>query len=87
MKARHMKGDPAEAYDKGASAYRTRWLIAHIRLHEIIDTGGRVDIQKCWADYLADLRMVAEVAHRGLAGASGQRKAPPRGRGELIRVV
>jgi hypothetical protein len=95
MKARHMKAypaeadDPAEAYDKGASAYRTRWLMAHIRLHEIVDTGGRVDLEKCWADYLAGLRTVAEVAHRGLAGASRQRKAPPLGQSgvsEQVRV-
>ncbi|MEJ0071348.1 MAG: hypothetical protein WDO24_24320 [Pseudomonadota bacterium] len=44
------------------SLYRTRWLMAHNRLHEIVHAAEPADKAKLWADYLADLEKAEEVA-------------------------
>jgi len=45
-----------------ASLYRTRWLMAHNRLHEIVHAGGAVEVAKIWDDYLAELTTAPEIA-------------------------
>jgi len=37
-----------------ASLYRTKWLMAHNKLHELIHKGG--DPQQLWEEYLKELR-------------------------------
>lgn len=50
-----------EAKEMSASEYRTRWLMAHNRLHELVHAGGQGDAKKVWVDYLGDLETVPEV--------------------------
>ena len=53
--------------------YRTRWLIAHNRLHELVwgqnpkadqppDSVSRQELQRIWRDYLDEVRDAKQIA-------------------------
>ena len=49
------------------SLYRTRWLMAHNRLHEIIHSGDpktKTSLARRWDEYLAELRTAKSIAAR-----------------------
>jgi hypothetical protein len=57
------RSTPEPKFD--ASYYRTQWLMAHNRLHEIADDENLAQSEKIsdhWRGYLADLDRAGEVA-------------------------
>ncbi len=49
------------------SLYRTRWLMAHNRLHDIVHNSASVEPEKLsgqWNEYLAELNTAGEVASK-----------------------
>ena len=38
------------------SLYRTRWLLAHNRLHALAHDGGSASAEDLWKEYLAELQ-------------------------------
>lgn len=47
---------------KMSSLYRTQWLMAHNRLHEIVHSDEDKPLAKHWDEYLAELRTAERVA-------------------------
>ena len=50
---------------KMSSLYRTRWLMAHNRLHEIVyEDEPKISLARHWDEYLAELRTAECVASK-----------------------
>lgn len=52
-------------HEQQESLYRTRWLMAHNRLHEIIHSGDsetKTFYVRHWDEYLAELRAAKGIA-------------------------
>lgn len=50
-----------------ASLYRTRWLMAHNRLHDLFYKGGLIKSEEYrdqWEAYLAELKTAEDIASR-----------------------
>jgi hypothetical protein len=46
------------------SLYRTKWLIAHNRLHDIVHGKAQKPLVEVWKEYLNELQTAEEVAAR-----------------------
>lgn len=59
--------DPSEINESGssflASLYRTRWLMAHNRLHAVV-YGSSVPLTESWKEYLNELQQAGAIARR-----------------------
>lgn len=60
-------GNSGEAWQCRESYYRTKWLMAHNRLHDVVHKPGLTKpeaLAKHFEEYLAELRTAEEVASR-----------------------